>query len=372
MASPPNLPRLALGLSLVFSACGPSETRLASSELHVYTFAGYIPNDLVSAFEAETGVKVAVSTYETNEELHAALQGRPTSYDLVVPSDYMVQILSKEHALRPLDLGHIPNYDNIERGFLTPYFDPGGLVGARGRERSSKYSLPYLWGTTGIAYDTSKVSVPPARWSDLWRPEFRGHLLLLDDAREMVGIGLLANGHDKNTRSTEEIAAAGERLGDLVAGAVALDSNGGERVLGSGEATVGVMFSGNAALAQRTNPNIAWVYPQDGAGIWFDNLAIPAKAAHPDAAESFIHFLLDAEHAARIGRDFPYCNPNQAALHWLEANDKDAYAAWTHNPVTYPSAADIAGALPVKDVGVDAARAYDAAWVNAKSKKGQP
>lgn len=339
---------------------GPPGPAPASTEkrLSFYSFPAYVPADLLVAFEKKTGIAVTLGTYETNEEMIDALTARPEAYDVIVPSDYAVEILVRRRALRALDLAQIPHHTNVDPAFLTPYFDPGP---------TDKYSLPYRWGTTGIAYDRTKVSPPPTAWADLWRPDLAGRIVLLDDAREMIGIALLVMGKDKNTREPAEIEAAGRKLEEMTKGALAFDANQGEAAFASGEASVGVLFSGNATLAQRRNPNVDWVLPAEGPGLWFDNLAVPATSPHPAAAHAFIDFLLVAENAGRMGERFPYSTPNTAALAWMEANTPDEYTAYRQSPISNPSPVALSKGILVRSVDPKASSLYEQAWGAAKA-----
>ncbi|MEW5987655.1 MAG: spermidine/putrescine ABC transporter substrate-binding protein [Chloroflexota bacterium] len=351
---------LTIGL---LAACAPAAARLTSTELNLYGFTDYVPADLLAGFEAETGVKVTYDTYSTNEEMLAGLAANPGRYDVIIPSDYAVEILINQDALQPLDLALIPNYNNVDPAFLTPYFDPGGATaGRRPAFRNAKYSLPYQWGTTGIAYDATQVSEPLTSWADLWRPELAGHLVVLDDAREMMGLALQVLGYDRNETNAARLAEAQTKLKELAPGVIAYDADAPEAYLLSGEAWAGVVYNGNAALATRQNPNIVYVFPAEGAGIWFDNLAIPAGAPHPDAAAAFINYVLAPENSALITRDFPYSNPNAAALDFLQENDPDLYAAYTGSNASNPSPDALAGARLVKDVGPATSALYEQLW----------
>lgn len=359
---------LALGwvlliLLCLLVACAGRAPDVVSTQLNLYTFSAYVPADLLSDFSAQTGISVQQETYASNEEMLAGLSARPGAYDLIIPSDYAVEILIKQRALLPLDLSRIPNYNNIAPAFLKPYFDPGGAVrGNRPVLPNEKYSLPYQWGTTGIAYDASRIAEPITGWRDLWRPDLAGHLVVLDDAREMLGLALLTLGYDKNSVDPTQLAAARDQLLTLAPGIIAFDSETPEQHLLSGAAWVGVMYNGNAALAARQNPNIVYVFPAEGAGIWFDNLAIPADAPHADAAYALINFLLEPANSARITRDFPYSNPNDAALDYLSEHDPDLYSAYIESVATNPSPEALAGARLVKNVGTTGAGLYDDYW----------
>lgn len=356
---------LVLGL---LAACSPQAAEIDSRELLLYTFTAYIPDELIAQFETETGVSVTVETYSTNEEMLAGLAANPSRYDLIVPSDYAVEILIDQNALRPLDLGNIPNYNNIEQSFLSPYFDPGGATaGRRPAARNEKYSLPYQWGTTGIAYDTTQLGEPITRWEDLWRPEFAGHLLLIDDSREVMGLTLQTLGYSKNDIDPAHLAEARDKLKQLMPGVIALDADTPETYLISGQVWVAVIYNGNAALAIEANPNISYVFPEEGAGIWFDNLAIPTNAPHPDTAEAFINFVLAPENSILITKAFSYSNPNTAALDYLEEKEPALYQTYMSSATTNPSPLVLAGAQLVKNVGATVSNLYEQYWVEAKT-----
>ena len=240
---------LILLLSGIVSACAPAAPPVTSTELNVYAFSEYIPEALVAGFENETDVQVNVETYSTNEEMIEGLKNKPGKYDLIVPSDYAVETLIAQKALLPLDLKTIPNYDKIDTAFLSPYFDPYSVNSRRPGAKNEKFSLPYLWGTTGILYDPAMVSEPISSWQDLWRPELAGHIVVLDDSREMMGVALLTLGYNKNETNPARLAEARDKLMELAPGVVAYDTETPEDYLLSGRAWVAVLYNGNAALA---------------------------------------------------------------------------------------------------------------------------
>lgn len=362
---------IALSAALSAAACGPGGPALTSRELHVHAFSAYVPQALIDAFQTRTGVQVTLTTYDSNEQLLADLEANPATYDLIIPSDYAVEDLIHQGRLQPLDLARIPNRNNITESFLSPYFDPGGVSDARrgGSGRNDKFSLPYLWGTTGILYDPTQVAEPITRWADLWRPELQGHLVVLDDARELIGASLLTLGFSKNATDPAQIAAARDHLLELAPGILAFDSATPERAVLDGSAWAAVVFNGNAALALRDNPQLMYVLPEEGAGIWFDNLAIPSDAPHPDAATAFIDFVLEPEQGATLIRAFPYASPNRAALDWLRDNDRGSYDAYVANPAANPSLDALIGAQPVQRVGAGPAGVYNEAWQIIRTSK---
>ncbi|MCC6299877.1 MAG: spermidine/putrescine ABC transporter substrate-binding protein [Anaerolineales bacterium] len=359
---------LVMLLSGILSACAPAAPPVTSTELNIYTFSEYIPDELIAGFEKETGVQVTVESYATNEEMLDGLRNKPGKYDLIIPSDYAVEELIAQDALFPLDLSTIPNYDKIDTAFLNPYFDPRG-VSRRPGVKNEKFSLPYLWGTTGIMYDPTKLLAPITSWQDLWRPELAGHIVVLDDSREMMGIALLTLGYNKNETNPSRLAEARDKLKELAPGIVAFDAETTEEYLLSGQAWVAVVYNGNAALAERQNPNLVYVLPSEGAGIWFDNMAIPADAPHSDAAIAFMNYVLEPEHAALIVEAYPYSTPNLGALEYLQANNAEVYDAYVASLASNPPQDALLGATLVKRVNPTAASLYEEYWSEVKSAK---
>lgn len=356
-------------LTLAIASCAPSTPAVTSSELNLYAFSEFVPAALIAGFEQETGVKINLDTYATNEEMLAGLSDKPGRYDLIIPSDYAVEELIAADALQPLDLSLIPNYSNVDAAFLSPYFDPGGdTSGRRPAMRNEKFSLPYLWGTTGIAYDTSQVSEPITRWEDLWQPELAGHIVVLDDSREMMGIALQTLGYDKNETSAARLAEARDQLLALTPGVIAFDAETPEDYLLSGQAWVGVVYNGNAALAAASNPDIVYVLPEEGAGIWFDNMAIPVGAPHSDAALAFMNYVLSAKGGAELIKAFPYSTPNTAALEFLKKNDAQFYEAYVSSAASNPPQDALLGAKLVKRVNESAAGLYERYWSEVKAR----
>lgn len=366
---------LALSLLLVLfsgtlAACAPKTPEVTSTELNLYGFTEYVPEEVIAGFEKDTGIKVNYQTYSTNEEMLAGLKDKPGKYDLILPSDYAVEQLINQNALLALDSETIPNYNNIDIAFLHPYFDPGGdTSGRRPVLRNEKFSLPYLWGTTGIVYDKTKVSDPITSWADLWRPELAGHIVVLDDAREMMGIALLSLGYDKNETDPKRLAAARDKLIELAPGIVAFDADAPEDYLLSDKAWVGVMYNGNAALAERANPNLVYVLPEEGAGIWFDNMAIPADAPHADAALAFMNYVLEPANAALIIQAYPYSTPNRVALDYLEKNDAAFYNEYIASLASNPPQDALLGATLVKNLNPTASQLYEDYWATVKSSR---
>lgn len=343
-------------LAVILAACaGPAaSTPAASTELNLYAWSEYIPQSLLDNFRTTTGINVNYDTYSSNEELLAKLQAGASGYDVIIPSDYTVAIMINQDMLEELDLSQISNFDNIAEELKDPYFDPG-----------NKYTVPYQWGTVGIVVDTTKVTRQISSWNDLWDPEFEGRVVLLDDEREVLGMVLLALGYDKNSTDPAQLEEAKNKLVELMPNVRLFDSDSPKTALLAGEVWLGQTWNGEAAIAHSEKPEITYICPQEGCGIWYDNLAIPKGAPHKDAAHAFLNFVLDPAQSIEITKEFPYSNPNQAALDLMQTEEPELYEAYMSFPATNPSQEDIQNAKPVLDVG-EATALWDRIWTEAK------
>lgn len=352
--APPTQPPPTPQMAEPTQAPAAQEPQVTSKEFNLYAWSEYVPQDLLDAFSQEYGVKVNYDTYSSNEELLAKLQAGASGYDVIIPSDYMVTIMANLGLLEPIDLNHIPNFANIDERFKNPSFDPG-----------NKYSVPYQWGTVAIAVNTEKVQRPITRFADLWDPMFRNNLVALDDEREIIGMALVVLGYSKNSTDPAQLEAAKQKLLELVPNIKLYDSDSPKTALLSGEVIAGVVWNGEAALAHQENPAIDYILPEEGCGLWEDNLAIPKGAPHKDAAEAFINFVLRPEMSLLITRDFPYSNPNKAALELLAKEDPEAYQAYMGFAATNPPQEALEKCHRIVDVG-EATTLWDKVWTEVK------
>jgi spermidine/putrescine-binding protein len=330
---------------------------VTSKELNLYGWSEYVPQELLDAFAQEYKVKVNYDTYASNEELMAKLQAGKTNYDVIIPSDYTVSILVGQKMLEPIDLDHIPNFVNVDDQFKNLPYDPG-----------NKYSVPYQWGSVGIAVNTAKVTQPIKKFADLWDPAFKDNLVVLDDEREILGMALLVLGYDKNSTDPAQLEAAKQKLIELKPNIKLFDSDSPKTALLSGEVVAGVVWNGEAALAHQENPQITYVLPEEGMGLWYDNLAIPSGAPHKDAATAFLNFVLRPDMSILVTKAFPYSSVNKAALELLKTQDPDTYKQYMEFPATNPPADAIKKGHIIIDVG-DATTLWDKAWTEFKGSK---
>ncbi len=346
-------------IMLIAAACAPAATpaKPTSTELNLYGWSDYVPQQMLDDFTAAYGIKVNYDTYSSNEEMLAKLQAGASGYDLVIPSDYTVQIMVKQNMLEPIDKTQISNFGNLDPRFLNKPYDVG-----------NKYTIPYQWGTTALVYDKSKVPFEPKSWKDLWDPRFKGRLVVLDDERELPGMVLQMLGYDKNSTDPAKLNEAKQKLIELKPNILLFNSDDPETSILTGETWAGLVFNGNAALARDqadTPDNIMYICPTEGCGLWFDNLAIPKGAPHPDAALAFMNFILEPKESILITKEFPYSNPNKAALDYMKANDPATYEKYMGFSATNPPADFLAHAMEVQDVG-DATTLYDQLWTDFK------
>ncbi len=290
---------LVLALSLSFFACSGS-TKVT---LNVLNWGDYIDPALLQQFEKETGISVKYTTMTSNEEMLVKLSSPDCIYDICFPSDYVIEKLIADDLLYAINKENIPNIENIDPRFLDLSFDP-----------DNTYSVPYMWGTVGILYNTTMVSSPIDSWSALWDEQYSGKILMYDSMRDTIGITLKMLGKDINTRDAADVLAAQEALIAQKPLVRAYLTDDIKMELINGSAAMGVVYSGDAVYCISENPDLAYVVPKEGSNVWFDNMIIPKTASHKTEAEQFINFLCGAEVAAQNSDYIGYSTPNAAAL----------------------------------------------------------
>lgn len=294
--------------------CGdPSQL---AAELNIFNWSDYMDPEILTQFEAECGVAVTLDTYSTNEDMIAKLLAGNSGYDLVVPSDYAVQILISENLIAELDKANIPNIKNLNPNLMGLYYDP-----------DNKYSLPYQWGTTGLGYNvTAFPDGPPESWAAIFEPDqvcqHSGFVSMLDDEREVIGAALLYLGYSYNETSPEAQKKAEDLLKAQKDCLTGYDSDNFDDNLAAEEVVLAHAWSGAVATARAENENVAFTIPKEGGAIWQDNMAIPADAPRKYTAEVFINYILDPEIGAQLSNWSYYFTPNQAAEPLL---DEDFY-----------------------------------------------
>ncbi len=344
-----------IGLTLVgvllLVACQGQEQKLAK-ELHVYNWTEYIDPEVYILFEEEFGVKVIEDTFSSNEELLAKLQAGAAGYDIIVPSDYMVDIMISQGLLAEINHGNIPNIKNLSSLFSDPPYDPG-----------MKHCVPYQWGTTGIGYNTEVFEEPPDSWAYMFDPnlaaQYAGKMTMLNDSREAIGAALKYLGYSINTTDEAQLEEAKNLLIQQKAWLFSYDSDQFEDLLAADETVIAHGWSGDFFAAAVEDERIWYVIPKEGAVVWADNLCIPASSKNKYTAEVFINFILRPEIAAQITNFTWYASPVEAAKEFI---DPEILA----EPAIYPPDEVMARLEWIRDVG-ESTPIYERIWTEIKA-----
>lgn len=317
--------------------------------LNIFTWDGYFPEDVIAEYTERTGIKVNFSNFESNEEMLTKLEAANAGdYDIIVASDYIIDIMRKKGGLlKELDKSQIPNFSNIDPNFQSKFYDPDNL-----------YTVPYGPGTPLIVYDPEVCTVDIQGYEDLWNPELADSIVAMDDARNLIGITLKSMGKSFNETDPAVLEQAKEKLLQLKPNIRTLAVNNLQDVILSGEASVGYMFTAQVVMALQQNPNLKVVYPKEGMGFGIDNLIVPANAPHPNNAFGFLNYILEPEVGAKVSSQIMYMCPNQASAEYLPEEFKNNQALYI------PS--DVLGNTEfIQDVG-EATEIYDKIWTEFK------
>lgn len=321
--------------------------------LNILNWGEYIDMDLVEIFEKETGVKVNYIEMTSNEEMLIKLRSSDSPYDLCFPSDYIIEQMIREDMLLPLNYDLIPNAKNIDPKMkeYTDVFDPG-----------NKYSLPYMWGTVGILYNTTMVDEEVDSWEMLWNEKYAGQIWMYDSVRDSIGITLKMLGYDINTRNEDEVAAARDKLIEQAPLRKGFGTDNMRTSMVNGKGALALIYSGDAFAAIDENEDLAFVVPKEGSNVWYDNVVIPKNAKNVEAAHAFINFINDGNVAARNTEFICYSTPNAAAMARL---DESFLESETYNPPQ-----EVLDRCEVfHDLG-DFVEVFNAAWSKIKSSVG--
>jgi spermidine/putrescine transport system substrate-binding protein len=318
---------------------GASESAGDSDKnLNIFCWSEYIPQPIVDAFTKETGIKVSIETYASNEEMLAKLFAGGGAYDLIQPSEYVIEGLIKEDMLAPIDHQAIPNMKNLAPEFTSMSFDPG-----------NKYSVPYMAGTVGIVVNTELVQDEIKGYNDVFQEKFSKNIVVLDDAREIVSWGLESLGIPVNEVTDENLEKVKPVLAKWLPLVKVFDSDSPKTALLNGDVALGVVWGGEGAILLNEDKKFKWVAPAEGGHLFVDNLAIPKSAKHVKNAELFINFILRPEISAKISEAFPYLNPNLAARELLTPAQRG-------NPASFPTAEEFANMQTFNDIGEQATK----------------
>lgn len=317
--------------------------------LNVYNWSDFMPDSVIQEFEHETGIRVNYSTFDSNETMYAKLKADPDiGYDVIVPSSYYVQRMAREHMLHKISPRQFSNFHN-----LNPLFTNQGY------DAQNNYSIPYLWGTTGIVindqyWDPKSI----IHWRQLWAPRFKNQLLMLDDSREVFAIALITLGYSINDRQPDHIKKAYEHLLALKQNIKVFNTNADVPIYADEDATAGMGWSGDVYQSMQENKHLRYIYPKDGFTIWVDCVSIPKFAPHYQNALKFLNFLMRPDIAKQITVMTGYSTPNLEGSKLLPKQLQD-------NPVVNPPAAVLKRGQFQLDLG-SADAIYEKYWQRLK------
>lgn len=348
--------------ALSFASCGTLDTvenlvgtytdEYAGTTLNVYNWAEYISDgsegslDVEAAFEKLTGIKVNYTTYESNEVMYSKLKSGSVSYDVVIPSDYMIARMINEGMLKKIDVAKLSNYNLINEKYKNLYFD-----------ENNEYSVPYNVGMVGLIYNTKMVSEAPTSWSVLWDKQYAGKMLMFNNPRDSLAIAQAILGIDYNTTDKadwDRVAAKMREQKPLLQGYV-MDEVFNK--MEDGNAALAPYYAGDFLTMQAINPDLAFVYPEEGVNIFVDSMCIPAGAQNVDAAMMFINFMLEPEVALANAEYICYASPNDGVLSNPEYSYRD-------NEFLYPKNIDEIKTTYFHDLDAETRKYYEDLWVS--------
>lgn len=349
---------IALGLctcmtAALLSGCG-SANKYPNGKVYVYNWGEYIDPETLDMFEKETGIQVIYDEFDTNETMYPKVEAGASNYDVVCPSDYMIQKMIDNDLLQELNWDNIPNAKaNIGAQYYeqSEAFDPG-----------NRYAVPYCWGTVGILYNKTMVDEPVTSWSILWDEKYADSILMQDSVRDLFMVGLKSLGYSMNSTDEKELNEAKDLLiqQKSLVQAYVIDQVR-DKMIGN-EAALGVIYSGEAIFTQRENPDLEYVIPKEGTNVWIDGWVIPKNAANVENAEKFIDFMCRGDIALLNFDYITYSTPNTAAQALIEDDDI------RNSKIAFPDLSQYDGLETFSYLGDDADALYNDLWKEIKSK----
>ncbi|MGO3751168.1 MAG: ABC transporter substrate-binding protein [Peptoniphilaceae bacterium] len=336
---------LSLGLFIV--SCGKSKTN--GESINVYNAGEYIDESTIKDFEKETGIKVVYDTFASNEDMYIKVTQSTSAYDVLVPSDYMIERLIREDRLQKLNYENIQNFEGVSENLKNPAYDP-----------NNEYSVPYFSGTIGIVYNSSMVNEDLDSWNDLWNEKYKNQIIMYNSQRDSIAIALKKLGYSMNSTNEKELEEAKEALIQQKPLVYAYLTDDGKNVLVQGDAAIGVQYSGDAALMINDNPDLKYIIPKEGSNLWIDAFVIPKNANNKEAAEKFINFMCRPEIAARNAEYLlGYTSPIGKVKELLPEEIKNS-------EVAYPDYEKLSPLEVYKDLG-DFVSLYDKIWTEVSA-----
>ena len=288
--------------AVLASGCGSD----SGEKLYVFNWADYIGEEVIAMFEEETGIKVAYDTFDSNESMYAKVK-LSGGYDVLFPSDYMIERMVNEDMLQTIDMANVPNAAHVDERFKGLKHDP-----------NNEYSVSYMWGTIGITYNTTMVDEPVESWDILWDEKYEGQIFMYDSQRDALAASLKRLGYWVNTRDTAELAAARDALIEQRPLVQAYISDAIKDKMIGNEGALALTYSGDMLYCLKDNPDLAFCIPKEGSNLWFDGMVIPKDARNKENAEKFIDFMCRPEIAAINSEYIGYTTTNKDALEFMD------------------------------------------------------
>lgn len=333
--------------------CGCGSSKSTNGEVIVYNWGEYIDPEVLELFEEETGIKVVYDEFETNETMYPKIEAGASQYDLICPSDYMIDKMIQNGLLAELNFDNIPNakqYIGDEYYEQSKEFDP-----------ENKYSIPYCWGTVGILYNKTMVSEPITSWDVLWDSQYENNILMQDSVRDAFMVALKRNGNSMNSTDDDELTAAKDALIEQkpLVQAYVIDQVR-DKMIGN-EAAIGVIYSGEAIYTQRENPDLVYVIPEEGTNLWIDSWVMLKDAPNKENAEKFLDFLCRPEIALMNFEYITYSTPNTGAREMIEDE------AIKNSPIAFPDLSQYNNIETFQYLGEEFDEKLNELWKQVKS-----
>lgn len=294
-------------LNVLFSFCMifllSSCSKREGNVVNMYNWGEYIDKEVLDEFTRETGIKVNYETFVTNEDMYLKIKQGGSNYDIVVPSDYMIEKMIKEDMLEPIDKNKLSNYKNIDTKFLNKSYDP-----------ESKYSIPLYWGTLGILYNKNLVDGEITSWADLWNEKHKDKIIMLDSSRDSLAAALLKNGFSMNSRNKEELEIAKKDLIKQKKSILAYLVDEAKDNMLAENAAIAVMYSGDATELLDADEKFEYVKPKEGTNLWFDSMVILKNSKNKENAHKLIDFLIRKDILSKNMNYTYYAVPNQEVI----------------------------------------------------------
>jgi len=343
---------LACIMALGVAGCGSGGKGGDKQEVYVYSWGDYIDPETLKLFEKETGIHVVLDEFDTNESMYPRVAEGAVHYDVICPSDYMIQKMINNNLLQPLDFNKLPD----AKKFIGADF----FKQAESFDPENKYAVPYCWGTVGIIYDKTKVTDPVDSWNILWNEKYKGQILMQDSARDAMMIPLKLMGRSMNETDKQVLSKAQEMLKKqkpLVQAYVVDEVK--EKLINS-EAAMGVVFSGEAPIILQENPNMAFAIPREGTNFWIDGWVITKDAQNVDAAHKFIDFMCRPEIAVMNFNHLGYSTPNTGVRELVEDEEMK------NSPIAFPDPEVYKDQETYKYLGNQMDEYYNNLWMQVK------